>query len=277
MTLLYACTTSAEANEQLVIRYLNSETGLYDYRTRYYLDVIKLGASKMGFDIKLVPQNLTEMRDNRAIEELEKDNFDIFWTVTNPQREKRLVPIRVPLFKGLSGWRISLVNSKRHDIFANLESPNDIKKLVALQGIDWPDTDIFIANGYTVKRSVSWSGMFDQISLNRHDYFPRAVTEIYQELAPRQHLNIIVEPSVVFTYPTAFYLFTTKDKAQLAQLLEQGLKKAIDDGSFDELFLKNYGDSINKANLKNRTRIELYNPELPADTPLDDARLWYSP
>lgn len=275
--ILLSSTPKLVAAEPFVIRYLHSDTGLFDYRTHYYLEMVQLGAAKMGLEIELKPQSLKEMRDNRAMEELEKGSFDIFWMATNPEREERLVPIRVPLFKGLNGWRICIVNNQRQALFTNLKDLNEIKNLIALQGIDWPDTEVFIASGYKVKRSVSWSGMFEQISLNRHDYFPRAVTEIFTELESRQHLNLAVEPNIVFTYPTAFYLFTNKENTQLAALLEQGLKKAIADGSFEDLFIQFHGEAIQKANLAHRTRIQLQNPALPPNTPLDDASLWFNP
>lgn len=265
------------ASAEYSIRYPTTDSHLYDERTSYYLALLKLAASKVGLNVKLEPKSGKEMRDNRAIEELEKGNFDIYWMATNTVREDRLFPIRIPLFKGLNGWRICLVNDQRLDVFSSLNNMDEIKQLTALQGVDWPDTDIFIANGYKVQRSVSWSGMFDQISLNRQDYLPRAVTEIYGELHTRKHLDIAVEPNVVFTYPTAFYLFTSKKNAPLALLLEQGLKKAIADGSFDVLFLQFYGAQIEKANLTNRTRIPLHNPSIPPNTPLDDASLWFNP
>lgn len=269
------CTPIAAANEPYVITYPTSN--LDDARIPYYLAMIELSASKVGFNVKLEPKITKEMRDNRAMDELEKGSFDIYWMATNPQREERLFPVRIPLFKGLNGWRICLVNDQRLDVFSKLNNLADIKNLVALQGIDWPDTDIFIANGYRVQRSVSWTGMFDQISLNRQDYLPRAVTEIYGELEEREYLHIAVEPSVVFTYPTAFYLFTNKNNAPLALLLEQGFKQAIADGSFDALFTQFHGAHIEKANLANRTRIPLRNPALPTNTPLGDTSLWYNP
>ena len=41
---------------------------------------------------------------NRVLKEIEKGTIDVSWTMTNKEREERLLPIRVPLFKGLFGW-----------------------------------------------------------------------------------------------------------------------------------------------------------------------------
>lgn len=272
---LLLCALPAGASKPYVITHPTSTDGLSDYRIRYYLDLLNLGAAKMGLELSIEPKELTEMRDDRALEELEKGNFNLYWMTTNAEREERLRPIRVPLYKGLIGWRIGLVNKSRLDIFSGLESTEDIKKMTAVQGNDWPDTHILRANGYNVRASSSWSGMFEQISLNRQDYFPRGVVEIYNELAAREHLNLAAEPSVVFTYPSAYYLFTNKENEPLALLLEHGLIKALEDGSFDEVFLKHFGPALEKADLKNRTRIPLTNPTLPKQTPLNNPLLWY--
>lgn len=279
-TLLYSLTAALFLNghsvsANYVIAYPTTVDGLSDYRIRYYLELLQLGADKMGLELVLQPRELTEMRDDRALEELEKGHFNLYWMATNTEREQRLRPIRVPLYKGLIGWRIGLVNTSRLNIFSNLESLDEIKNMTALQGNDWPDADVLIANGYKVRRSSSWSGMFEQISLNRQDYFPRGVTEIYSEIAARSYLKIAAEPSVVFTYPSAYYLFTNKENEPLALLLEHGLIKAIKDGSFDEVFLKHFGPALEQADLKNRTRIRLINPNLPPNTPLDNPLLWY--
>ncbi len=52
----------------------------------------------------------------------------------------------------------------------------------------------------------------------------------------------------------------------MANTLEKGLRAAIKDGSFDQLFLHFYGDVIQKANLRGRTKI-VYNPVAPENLP----------
>jgi hypothetical protein len=51
----------------------------------------------------------------------------------------------------------------------------------------------------------------------------------------------------------------------------------IEDGSFDEIFRKYHGDSIQAANLKNRRLFTISNPLLPATAPLRRKELWYTP
>ena len=61
----------------------------------------------------------------------------------------------------------------------------------------------------------------------------------------------------------------------LAKTIEDGLEKALKDGSFDKLFLEYHGDVLARANVKNRTVIDLPNPFLPPLTPLNRKDLWF--
>ena len=57
---------------------------------------------------------------------------------------------------------------------------------------------------------------------------------------------------------------------------QPGLEQALADGSFDRLFFAHYGDALQRARLSERQLIELDNPLLPPDTPLQRAELWLS-
>ena len=51
---------------------------------------------------------------------------------------------------------------------------------------------------------------------------------------------------------------------------------AINDGSFDKLFLNNQmiKDALQKTNLKNRNVIRIDNPNMHPDTPVDRPEFW---
>jgi hypothetical protein len=52
---------------------------------------------------------------------------------------------------------------------------------------------------------------------------------------------------------------------------------ALADGSFDLLFQQYFGEIIKRSNLEGRTVLELVNPLLPPETPLQRKALWYRP
>jgi hypothetical protein len=78
-------------------------------------------------------------------------------------------------------------------------------------------------------------------------------------------------------YPTAMYYFVNSNNVTLANLIETGLQRALEDGSFDALFYTTYAPIIAELDMNGRNVLTLENPLLPAETPLNDARLWYKP
>ena len=145
------------------------------------------------------------------------------------------------------------------------------------QGADWPDTRILRANGLVVDESAHYSDLFRKLAAQRIDYFPRSVQEIWGELATHHEGDFVVEPHLALHYPTAMYFFVNKDESSLAEDIERGLRKALQDGSFDALFQRHFGAVLEKSGLAEREVLELHNPLLPPLTPLNEARLWYRP
>jgi hypothetical protein len=93
--------------------------------------------------------------------------------------EAALLPIRIPIDKGLLGWRIFLVNRAKADQFAAVKTLDGLRPYQAGQGHDWPDTDILRANGLKVQGSANYDGLFKTLQAGRIDYFPRSVVEIW--------------------------------------------------------------------------------------------------
>jgi len=110
----------------------------------------------------------------------------------------------------------------------------------------------------------------------RFDAFPRGASEPFVEVKKYPSLRLKVEDNLVLQYTMPFYLFVNKGNKNLARDLELGLNRAIEDGSFEEVFLKNptVKDMLEQARLNQRRVIHLDNPTLPIETPLDRANLW---
>lgn len=79
---------------------------------------------------------------------------------TNPQREARLLPIRIPINKGVLGWRLGLIRKGSQSQFNDVRGLQDLSRLRLAQGQDWPDTQIPEANGIKVIGAPSYEGLF---------------------------------------------------------------------------------------------------------------------
>ena len=73
------------------------------------------------------------------------------------------------------------------------------------------------------------------------------------------------------------YFFVNRQRPELAAEIRKGLEIALKDGSFEALFMQNFGASLKRARLDKRRVLEMGNPLLPPETPLADARLWVRP
>jgi hypothetical protein len=247
-----------------------------DIGRSYPIELLELALAKAGSPYKLRPSH-DSMQQNRALRQLTDDaELSVVWSMTSKERESELLPIRIPIDKGLLGWRIFFVNRNDAKRFEQVQNLDQLRSLSAGQEHDWPDVEILTANRLKVVQSSNYESLFKMLDRDRFDYLPRSIDEIWDEEKAHSDLNIAVEQTIILHYPAAEYFFVNKNNTALAGALEKGLRLAIKDGSFDRLFTKYNGESIRRANIKNRRVFKLDNPLLPEATPLDQKELWFN-
>ncbi|MCH8550974.1 MAG: hypothetical protein LAT62_03490 [Natronospirillum sp.] len=276
LTLCLAILLSAKAyGESVSVRYLASTTG--DQRSDYAIELLYLALEKSGLDHTMVGVT-TRMQQQRALQEvIAGERLDVMWTMTSEDREAVARPIRFPVYRGLIGIRLPLVTEARIESLASVETLRDLQNLQAGQGYGWPDTEILAYNSLSVITGGDYRQLFPMLLQNRFDYFPRSVLEIWAEAEAYAEDGIVVSPHLALHYPAAVYYFVAPDNDALAEAIENGLETALADGSLEALFLGFYEHYLAQARLDDRVILELDNPLLPADTPLDRAELWYRP
>lgn len=211
------------------------------------------------------------MPQSRVLKEINQQTgiVDVFWSMTSVEREKMLKPIRVPLSRGLLGWRLLLVNE---DV-AFLSTQRNKQNTLFVQGHDWPDSQILKANGYKVHTANDYHSLFTMVEKGRVNALPRSVIEIDDE-----HKNIakklFIAPDLMLYYPTAEYFFVSNNDTKLAAAIEHGLAEMYKDGSFNALFEQQYGAILKQLAQQKRKVLKLHNPLLPTATPLDKPQYW---
>lgn len=241
----------------------------------YPLELLHLALQASGLTHELVPSELV-MVQSRALRELREraGAVDVAWSVTSQAREDALQPIRIPIYRGLYGWRVLLVQQGRAQSFANVHSLADLRRRTLLQGHDWPDTEILRANGLPVLTTARYEHLFAMLAHGRADGFPRGVTEVEFELG-QAGAGIELEPHLLLHYPTAEYFFVSRHRPELAQALEQGLRSLLEQGELEALLQRHHGAALKELQLGRRRVLRLHNPLLPAATPLQEERLWW--
>ena len=250
---------------------INHET----IHNQYAIALLDLALQKTGVRYRL-QQTDNVLTQQRAIQLLSDNRqINVMWSMTDVDRESLLTPIRVPIYKGLIGWRVLLLHETNQNQFANL-GPHSMRELTLVQGLNWPDNKILRSNGFNVVNASDHLEAFQLMRDRQVSLFARSVIEVLDELGKPELTNgLLLEPKYVLQYPTAVYFFVNPGDRILRQLIQQGLAQAVKDGTMDALFEQTYEKLLAKIELTDRIKIPLKNPLLPKSTPVGDIQLWY--
>lgn len=174
--------------------------------------------------------------ENRLLREIELGRIDLTWLPyqRNPSHNLRPIPIR--LLKHLSDYRVFLIRPGEQERFSSVKSLEDLRQLRGGVGTHWPDKAVMEFNELPLVASLSYQGLFRMLVAGRFDYFSRGIYQALPEVTRYPDIDVALEEDLLLYYESPVYFFVRADNEQLAQRLEQGLKAAVADGSFDELF-----------------------------------------
>ncbi|MDM4768234.1 hypothetical protein [Pelomonas sp. SE-A7] len=276
MLALSAALLAGAASAKTVTVRVARHEALQDPQIRYVLLLLRTSLERSGYTVQL-EQSKNVMVQSRALLELggAKPSLDVFWTMTNPERERDLLPVRIPLDRGLLGWRLLLVRAAELERWAGVQTLEQLAALKAGAMSDWPDTAIMRTNGLQVQTGTHFETLFRWLAEGRFDYFPRSVLEVGLEALDNAVRGLVIEPHLLLHYPAAMYFFVAPAKPQLAADLTAGLESLVHDGMLEKLWLAQFGDVIERYQLRSRRLLSLRNPLLPASAPLARKNLWF--
>ncbi|QSX40674.1 hypothetical protein [Shewanella cyperi] len=273
LCLLSALATAAEPTR---VTYVDATSLKHNPNNSYFGLLLQLALEKSSdkygpFELKAID---IEISQKRHLRELEKGTIDVFWTMTSYGREVEARPVRVPLTKGMYGIRLLAINKADSELYANITDLKQLTSLTAIQGRDWPDTQVLRLNRLEVNTDVAEVDLYPFLARHPGSYFPRGVTEIFAETDNRDMPTVAVDRQLVLVYPAAMYFFVARDNELLANRLEYGLKRAQADGSFDQLFygFPQHRSAFERADFAKRRFLYLQNPLLPRTSNADEIR-----
>ncbi|MTI08902.1 ABC transporter substrate-binding protein [Curvivirga aplysinae] len=259
---------AAHADESIVIKH-------YQYQERYKFghQLLLLAISKL--DIPFVVQGPTtqDVNEKRGENQILEGRLDIEWMSTTRDREDLLIPIKIPLYRGVLGLRLLLVTPTMHPSISEISTLDDLQSYTGGYSQHWGDLPVFEANNLRVDTSTVYESIFKKLIYGRFDYFHRGVQEIWDE-QKRYNKQLIVADNIMLFYPHPVYFFVGKHRPELAKNLRRGLDIAMEDGSYKKLFFEYFEHYIKLGNLENRKLIVLNNPVVPQDTPALDTSWW---
>jgi hypothetical protein len=277
---LIAVAEQASTPQTLLIPKPRSE---FDINHQYYTSLLEKALIKAAAG-RTVPELKTTfaMEQGRALRELAKgESLDVFWVGTDLAKEQEFRAIRIPLERGLMGFRKFILRKDSVAKFNSVRSLQQLQQFTACQGAFWPDIDIMRQSGLKVEEAPVYENIFKQLVAGRCDYFPRGLHEGVIELEKRRFLypELVRYNNLMLHYPFAVYFFTRKTNEALALWIEQGLEQMINDG---ELLQHMQQQELTRhvfplQHQSSDPWINIKNPLLSPDTPVTDGRYWFQP
>lgn len=251
-----------------------------DKRLEYKSDVIKqaleLTVPEFGaYEYKII--NI-RMNRHRALTTIIRGlPSNIYISPANEEWNKKTIPIKIPIRRGLLNYRLLLINKVDLPKFSAVNTRDDLKVLTAGVQSGWVTTEVLRAAQMDYVETQSFDGLFTLLDNQHFNYIPRAIYEIFDELKVRQDLleNVIIEPTLAIHLPMPTYIYVSPTEPRVAKRLEAGLRIMLENGDLDRTLQKFYADDIKRANLKNRKIIKIDNPYYKDNDLLDDKSLWY--
>ncbi|MDV7338006.1 hypothetical protein RYZ26_00265 [Terasakiella sp. A23] len=193
--------------------------------------------------------------------------------------DKRFTLIPIPIDKGLIGFRISLIHRENRNLFANTTTLDALKKPFACLARSWNITKVFEHNKLNVRKSDKYKDLFKLLQNKRCEYFSRGVGELLSEFGywSQIHPDIAIEPHILLRTPMAMYLYVSKSRPDIAKRLNEGLKRALKDDTFEKLFQDEFSSDILALRLMGRPVINLEAIKPHANAPVGNYGLWFRP
>lgn len=208
------------------------------------------------------------------------EGINVMVRTTSQDRETRLLPVRIPLDKGLIGYRVFLIRPATQYRLHRVHQTDELARFSIGQGSGWQDTQILRAAGLRVEVGPGFGSLLGMLAAGRFDLFARGVNEVAYELrlARAQYPDLALERRLLLHYPMPRYFFFARDAQgeRLARRVERGLELLLRSGEFERRYRGYKAEVLRDVPLAGRRVLRLNNPFLPTATPLHRKELWDS-
>lgn len=177
--------------------------------------------------------------------------------------------IPISLDRGIFSYRLCFMRDEIKPQVEKVRSLEQLRRFTFGSGLGWADSKILRHNGLNTLEADTLLSLYRMTKAGRIDLLCRGVGEYYTELHQQgQTIGLSADSQLIIYYPLPKFLFAHKNSQALLERIETGLRRALEDGSFDKLWHEQHNQNLNSAQLKNRRMIILDNPliqQLPKD------------
>jgi len=249
-----------------------------DQRHTYYWELLDaaLAANQDRFGPYRLSAYEAPMNFGRAIAEVEtgKGRVNIVARATNLGLERRLLPIPIPLDKGLLGFRIFMIRKDSQAALSKVHTLDELKQFRQGMSPQWTDSRIMAKLGFPLELQENYEGLFRMLMAKRFDLLSRGINEAGAELKAHAEAmpDLAVEKDLLLHYPMPRYYFVprTNEGREMAERIEDGLMRLRRSGEFERRYQIYKKAVLADVHLAGRRVFELSNPELSPLAPLND-------
>lgn len=267
---------------------VTADGGSADTVNSFNAKLLKLILNKSGHPYTLTIYSHSFNQDSlvRALETseefshrwIEKVNVAVMGASTDLNQSLRRIPI--PVTGGLLGMRVGFAHRQYLPILSRIKDARGLSHISLLQGVGWRDVEILDASGlrtYVARPSE----LLRIVESGQAHLFLRGISEVGNELKAIRKAteHIVLDPHLVVIYPFSGFFYVQREDIYLAEVLEQGFRAAIRDGSYrkllkDELYTASFRKSLR---LKERAVIYIPNPDVASFLNGVDRQFWLVP
>lgn len=224
------------------------------------LALLQLSLSKTSRHVCLEPQTLNHTLARKTVS-VEKGELRLLWAGSGPDIESRLRAIRLPIFRGLLGYRLMVIRDGEQSRFENVSTLEELKQFRAGVGQRWPDKAVLDSNNFEVSSSPYGDRLWPMLRQKRFDFMPWGIHQIWHRMREYGE-GLVVEPNLLLAYPIVSYFYVREDDDELHSIIDEGMAAAIKDGSYDKLLFQSalIREAVKKGNLGQRRIISMHGP-----------------
>jgi hypothetical protein len=269
-TLLFIITTSANISAQQAVTKITYPNALSenDIRQEYFVELLDLALKQSEkeygpYELTISESVLPSPRVPQMM--LERDLINVMSSPETKSLNDRLLKIPIPLLMGIQGLRLSFIHKDNKALFENTLEAESLEHVIFGQGNGWVDTKVLKDNSLQVQTTTIYDSLFGMVAQKRVHAFPRGLNEIYRELEAwqEQYPDLSVDQHMALYYPLPVNFYVNPKDESLKERLMVGLNNAKDSGKFDQLFHQYFSETLEKANIDNRTIFILDNQYIP--------------
>ena len=240
-----------------------------DPRNYIQWKVTELALEKSGipYDFDVSSYTKAPERGPKQLRELGSE-ANLIWGSIGRQNEVDFLPVRVPIFRGLSSYLYVWVREEDLDKFSDVKTFEDMRKFSILQGTNWSTIPLLEAEGLEV-RSGAFLNLTKMLARGRADALFFAAIDSQKLLdLNAEELGLVPLPDVLVYHPLDQYIYVDKCSEDLHDALFAGLESAVKDGSHEAL-LREYAESsgvYERVTSGEYSLLELGNPDFTAES-----------